>query len=180
MAYDSFSILSLHNTNIETTAKDNPDGVPTPRAISERLGKIRNDAKGKGAKFSISKGKGTGSAQSTPLKGSQKSTPKTPTSKRKRGSQEDHEMKVEDVLETPSAKRILVKPEPEDDKDGIMDAEAFTPRVKREISVPTPRLGVVPFYGFANEANAPEANTSGSEFSLGDADDDDYEDANMA
>lgn len=58
-----------------------------------------------------------------------------------------------------------------------MDAEAFTPRVKREVPVPTPRMGVVPFYGFADQANASDVNTSGSEFA---PDNDNYEDDNMA
>lgn len=169
----------IHNTNSKNTAKDNPDGVPTPRAIAERLHKIRNDAKGKGAEFSISGGKGSPSTQSTPRKGGQKAAPKTPTSKRKRGDdkplkdecQDNSDAKLEEALETPSAKRTLVKNEQKDDE--------FTPRAKREVSVSTPRLGLIPFHGFADETEAPEANTSGSEYSPGEADEE-FEDENMA
>lgn len=168
-------IITTH-TKFRITAKDNPDGIPTPRAIAERLNKIRTDAK---ADFSIAGSKGTGSAKSTPRK---KTTPKTPDSKRKRGATEnlkDVAMKLEDVLDTPSAKRIRIKSEPKTENGGILDAEEFTPRVKREISVPTPHHGVVPFYGFADEGNVAVEDTSGSEFTPAD-DDVEFEDANMA
>ncbi|KAK2766227.1 hypothetical protein FQN54_007743 [Arachnomyces sp. PD_36] len=172
-------ILETHKLSVDTKKvaeswpKNNPEGVPTPRAIEQRLIKIRNESK---AEFSIAKGKNTGSTETTPRKGSKTTTPKTPTSKRKR----DHEANGDhvDSIDTPSTKRTNVKAEVQKESDVLLDAEAFTPRMKREIPVPTPRLGLIPFYGFEGEAEAPEVETSGSEYAP--VDDDIFADQNMA
>lgn len=171
-------------TDIQSAAGETK---PTPRAISERLVKIRKDVKSAGtagANFTVAKG--NGSAATTPVKQRPSKSmpgPKTPTSakrNRRQGSaskKESPEAEAEaedDVgnygdmdIDTPSKKptsvvQVVVKKEP-GERSASADANASPPKRARKPAVRSHMVGYTSDNEGQEEVDG-QGETSASEF----------------
>ncbi|OOO12907.1 hypothetical protein OAory_01006560 [Aspergillus oryzae] len=189
-------ILETHDLSVDTkrVAEAWPgtdsSNRPTPRAITERLVKMRQMVKaannGADGHFSIGKGAGTnpGSATATPCKRGKNATaiPKTPTSaKRKNTSKfddvfgDDGDVLVKEEGEGTPVKKPLrsasagvnqghagvsLKIEPLDDDDAVLMDESPSKRVRRASVLPP---GMVSTYG-EEEGSQTELDSEISEY----------------
>ncbi|PGH17704.1 hypothetical protein AJ80_04712 [Polytolypa hystricis UAMH7299] len=172
-------IIETHDLSVDTKRvaeawpKTDPKQIPTPRAISERIGKIKSIAKANGATFTPKRG---GAKTATPRKAANdNATTKTPPSAKRSLvlaiKDEVSMLSIKPDPETSPNKRVRIKEEDYETDESLAAMEELIARTPSKRAKRTPALPAGMTI-YANETEEDEDGeeayeSSGSEFVAG-------------